>query len=306
MTNGNESWRVVLITVAPAAVVRNIEEHLNNHGHRLVGILTAPGPRTRRTDDYLQVAQCARPGLDVIVSNYPNRWAEMIRPWRPDLIVCGSFNWKIPGDVLDVPRLGAINMHDSLLPLNRGRNATGWALRNGIPHGVSVHYMTPELDDGPGLSQRPIPIADDDHSMATIFPRFQAAVSEAFNEALEKVAAGDPGTPQDESKATYSGGAFEPEWREIDWSDPARHNFVKVRSWYGARDVPFGAFGVIDGQRCLITSTKLTYQNSNSAKPGALLERRDDGTLLVQCGDGPLEILEWQAADERETSPESS
>lgn len=257
MTSGNESWRVVIFTVTAMAAT-NLEERLNSYGHRVVGILTAPGPRSRRTDGYLEVAQVARPGLDVIVSNYPKRWAKMIEPWRPDLIVCGSFNWKIPDDVLALTRLGAINGHDALLPLNRGRNATGWALRNGTPYGVSVHYMTPAFDDGPVLSQRPIPITDEDYSIDSIFPRFQVAMAEATNEALEKIAAGDPGIPQDESKATYAGGAFEPEWREIDWSDPARHTFVKVRSWYGARDVPLGAFGEIEGQRCLITSTKLT------------------------------------------------
>jgi methionyl-tRNA formyltransferase len=50
----------------------------------------------------------------------------------------------------------------------------------------------------------------------------------------------------------------------------------------------------IDGRQVLITATRLTGQQSNHAAPGTVLERCDDGSLLVQCGDGPLEILIWQ------------
>lgn len=295
-TNHNESWRVVLFTVT-ADTVPIFEQKLSSRGHRLVGVVTTPGPHVRRTDGYLEVAQHARPGLDVIVSNYPKRWADMIRPLRPDLIICASFNWKIPAEVLEIPRLGAINGQDALLPKNRGRNATGWALRLGIPHGVTVHYMTPKFDGGPILAQRAIPVTDDDYNFAAIFPKFLLAVDTCFDEAFDRIADGDPGAPQVESEATFAFGAFEPEWREIDWSNTARETFVKVRSWYGARDVPLGAFGEIDGQRSHITATKLTYRQSNHAAPGTVLERRDDGTLLVQCGDGPLEILEWTAAE---------
>lgn len=293
MNRSNKPWRVLLFSAAPSTIPV-VEEWLATRGHKLVGIVGAPGPRGRRTADYLGVAAHARPGVDAIVSNYPNRWAEMIRPIRPDLIICIGFNWKIPEEVLQIPPLGTLNGHDALLPKYRGRNATGWALRNDDPeHGVTIHYMEPEFDTGPILAQRRVAITDDDHSMATIAPRFYEASRSAFLEALDKVAAGDPGTPQDESRATQTGGAFEPEWRDIDWADSARHNFVKVRSWYGERDVPLGAFGEIDGQKRLITATKLTYQQANSAPPGTVLERRHDGSLLVQCGDGPLEILEW-------------
>jgi methionyl-tRNA formyltransferase len=304
MTTNREpgGWRVVLFT-ATAFAVPVMQERLRSRGHRLVGVVAAPGPRSRRTDDYLEVAQQARPGLDVIISNYPDRWADMIRPLRPDLLWCLGFNWKIPEAVLDVPRLGTVNFHDALLPKYRGRNAIGWALRNDEPEcGITLHFMSPAFDSGPILAQRSFSITDDDYSFASIFPRFVAAGTEASIEALNRIAAGDPGDPQDESQATYAGGAFEPEWREIDWSDTARQTFVKVRSWYGARDVPRGAFGDIDGRRCLITATKLTYQQSNDQVPGTVLDRRDDGTLLIQCGDGPLEILEWSVAGEEPVS----
>lgn len=285
--------RVLFVTVTPD-FVPIADRWFKERGHRVIGALTAPGPRTRRTDGFLGVAQHARPGFDVIVSNYPNRWADMVRPLKPDLIFCASFNWKIPGEVLDVPRLGAINGHDALLPKYRGRNATGWALRNDEPeYGVTFHRMTPEFDDGPILSQRRVPIADHD-DIEAIRERFFASAEAAFHDAMERIEINDPGTPQDETQATNAGGAFEPEWRYIDWNRPARDIFIQVRSWYGARDVPLGAFGAIDGRNALITKTRLPVQQITGALPGTVLERRQDDSLLIQCGDGPLEIVAWE------------
>ena len=291
-SSGSDSWRIVIVS-ATGMIAARFDQQLAARGHRVVGILTAPGPRSRRTDGYKEIAQLSRPGLDVIISNYPNRWADMVRPMRPDLIVCATFNWKLPADLLEVPRLGAINGHDSMLPLHRGRNATGWNLRLDMPLGFSVHYMTPEFDDGPIIAQTEVPLTDDDYSPELFFPKFMGAAAQTFNDAFARLEAGTPPTPQDESKATWAGGAFEPEWREIDWTDGARHNFVKVRSWYGARDIPRGAFGDIDGERYLILTSRLSLLPSDAA-PGTVLERRVDGSLLIQCGDGPLEILEWE------------
>ena len=299
MSASSNSWRVVLFTVT-AQVVPWLDDWLASKGHRLVGIVTAAGPRTRRTDDYLAVAQHARPGLDVIVSNYPKRWADMIRPLRPDLIVVLSFNWKIPDDVLSLPPLGVINGHDAPLPKYRGRNATGWILRNDEHEaGMTVHYMVSELDAGPILSQRRYPITDDDLDIEPIFQRFVAAHDPNFSEAFARIAAGDPGDPQDESQATYASGAFEPEWRLIDWSKPARDIFLQIRSWYGNRDCPRGAFGEVDGKTLLITKTKQVDLPSSDQVPGTVLRRDDDG-ILVQCGDRPLLLIDFRPATQEE------
>jgi len=267
-----------------------VEPILRDCGHRLVGIVTAPGPRSRRSDGYRAIAQLARPDLDVIVSNHPDRWAVMLAPLRPDLIISASFNWIIPADVLALPPLGAINGHDALLPRNRGPNATGWALRNGDPkHGFTVHYMTPRLDDGPILAQGPVPLTDDDDG-DTLFPRMFAAWPGVLRAALGRIAAGDPGTPQREEEATEAP-RFAEDWLYLDWPRPARDLHRQVRSWWGTRDAPRGAIGMIDGVRTRVLKTRLVDEPGTGAAPGTVL-RRDGATLLIQCGDRPLLILQ--------------
>src|SRR5215210_2175981 len=85
----------------------------------------------------------------VVVFTTPERWAAMLAPLRPDLIISRSFPWRIPADVLALPRLGAINGHPALLPKYRGPNPLRWALRNGDTElGYTVHWTTSDFDTG--------------------------------------------------------------------------------------------------------------------------------------------------------------
>jgi methionyl-tRNA formyltransferase len=295
---GPESWRIVVFTNMPGGFIYTLVDQVaRSLGHRVVGVVTTPGPKRRRSPTYLEVVAAVPPGVDVIVSNHPERWAAMLAPLRPDLIVSGGFPWRIPADVLALPRLGAINFHDALLPRHRGPNATGWAFRLGDREtGVTIHRMTPDFDAGAILAQLRVPIADDD-TWETLLSQFVGKMPPLLRQALERVARGEPGEPQDESQATEAG-LFEDAWRTIDWSQPARTIHNQVRSWVGLRDIPPGALGEIDGELRQITRTRLMPAGTREwepAPPGTLLHR-DGERLVVQCGDGPIDVLAWQPA----------
>ena len=155
-TPAPESWRIVVFTNIPGGVIYSlVNEIVRPLGHRVVGVVTSPGPKRRRSPTYLEVVAAVSPGVDVIVSNHPERWAAMLAPLKPDLIISGGFPWRIPSEVLALPRLGAINMHPALLPRHRGPAAIEWAFRNGDAEtGFTVHRLSP------GLRYRPDPGAD--------------------------------------------------------------------------------------------------------------------------------------------------
>jgi methionyl-tRNA formyltransferase len=290
-----EPWRIVVFTNMPGGIVYSlVDQTVRPLGHRIVGVVTSPGPKRRRSPTYLEVVAALPPGVDAIVSNHPHHWAPMLAPLRPDLIVSGGFPWRIPADVLALPRLGAINFHDALLPRNRGPNATGWAFRNGDAEtGLSLHRLTSEFDAGPILAQVRVPITDDD-DLSTLFPQFAAHIPGLLRRALDRIARGEPGELQDESQATEAG-LFEDEWRLIDWRQPARTVHNQVRSWIGLRDIPPGALGEIDGQTLQITKTRLLPPDPDPQRappPGTVLGR-DGDRLVVQTGDDPIEILAW-------------
>jgi methionyl-tRNA formyltransferase len=294
-TQRTASWRVVVCTDIGGEIVPMLRGVLAAHGHRLVGVVTGPGPQRRRSDDYLDVVRSVPPGTDVIVTTHPGRLAAMLAPLRPDLLLACGFLWRLPPAVLRLPPLGAVNVHAGLLPHQRGANPIGWAFRRGDPAiGFTAHRMAEQIDTGPVLAQAPVPIGDDD-DFAALIARMFASVPDLLARAFARVAAGEPGDEQDEARA-FDARLFEDNWRTIDWTRPARAVHNQVRSWFGLRGVPRGAFGVLDGQRLLLTKTRLVGQGAPPLAPGAAL-RRDDGTLLAGCGDGPLAILEWEPVD---------
>jgi methionyl-tRNA formyltransferase len=290
------SLRVVLMTDFGAQVVAFFNQFLSANGHRLVAVVTTPGPKNRRTDSYLGVVQATPPGIDVIITTHPKRLAPMLRPFKPDLIWVMGFLLRLPEEVIELPRLGTINTHGGILPKYRGPNPPGWVFRNDEGEiGWTVHRMTAGIDEGPILGLASVQYGDDD-DMQSLFPKWTSLLPELMSQSLQQVLARDPGEPQDESLAGYAG-PFEDAWRQIDWSRPARSIHNQVRSWAGGRGMPAGAFGEIDGTRQLIFKTRLVEEDSGAAvPPGTLIERTDDG-LLVQCGDGPLQILKWEAAN---------
>ena len=108
-----------------------------------------------------------------------------------------GFPWKIPPVALAVPRLGWLNGHPSLLPRHRGPLPVAWAIREGDEEiGITFHRMDADLDTGPILAQRRYPLGEL-QPPDTFYPELGQVVGEALAEALERLAAGDEGTPQD-------------------------------------------------------------------------------------------------------------
>ena len=295
---GSAPWRVIVITNIPGGIVYTLaDEVLRSLGHHIVGVVTSPGPKRRRSDGYLDVVAAVAPDVDTLVSNFPRRWAAMLAPLDPDLIICGGMPWRVPADVLALPRLGAINLHPALLPRHRGPAAIEWAFRSGDAElGFTVHRMSPDFDTGPILSQTRVPIEDDD-DFNDVLSKLGPELPDVLTRALARVARGEEGEPQDESAATYAG-LLEEEWRTIDWSQSARGVHNQVRSWIGMRDSPKGAFALVDGERLHITRTRLVPPDPDfRGQPGQVIQRNGE-TIVVQCGDGPLELIEWNRPDE--------
>ena len=114
----------------------------------------------------------------------------------PDVLLVFGFNWRLPPDVLAVPKLGVLNVHPSALPKYRGPSPVLWAIRNGDPYmGLTVHRMTERIDAGPVLAQvDDLPLPDRVTSQ-DVWELIKAALPELLTEALDRAVRGDPGTP---------------------------------------------------------------------------------------------------------------
>ncbi len=127
-----------------------------------------------------------------------------LKDCNADVFIVAAFGQLLPGDVLNIPRFGCINIHASLLPKYRGASPIQWAILNGDEiTGVTIMQMGEGLDDGDILLQKTIPVSDDDTG-ESLFDKLAVLGGEAITEALSLLSEGRlSAVPQDEALATH-------------------------------------------------------------------------------------------------------
>jgi methionyl-tRNA formyltransferase len=223
-------------------------------------------------------------------------WIARIRDMKPDLIFSFYYRNMIPQEILDIPCLGAFNMHGSLLPKYRGRVPINWAVLHGEKEtGVTLHYMVKRADAGDIVDQERIPIGPDDTTQDVFKKAVKAArlVLERQIEALKRGTA--PRHKQDESKATYFGGR-KPEDGRIDWTQSTHAIYNLIR----AVTHPYpGAFTHYEGKKLYLWQAQPL--NEGKGIPGQVISK---DPLRIAAGSGSIEIitLQWEDADEKKAA----
>ncbi|MBM4000230.1 MAG: methionyl-tRNA formyltransferase [Planctomycetes bacterium] len=218
----------------------------------------------------------------------------LLQRLAPDLLVVCDYGQILRPDVLATARLGAINLHGSLLPRYRGAAPVQWAICHGEETtGVTVFRITAGLDSGPILTERSARIEADDDA-----PRLEARLAElgagAVLDAIDGLAAWDGrsplGTPQDPALATRAP-RFQREDGRIDWRRPARAIRDRVRGltpWPGSFTFWHGGIG--EPVRLLIQRVGLPEGPSDGEAGRVVRVERD--RCWVGAGDGRAVALE--------------
>jgi methionyl-tRNA formyltransferase len=213
---------------------------------------------------------------------------DKIRALNPDLFVVIAYGHILPGLVLAIPRLGAINIHASLLPAYRGAAPIQWAIINGDQEtGVTTMWMDEGMDTGDTLLTAKVPIGPEDTAQ-TLHKRLARVGAQRLIDTLNKLASGNlVATPQDQSKATYAPFLKKQDGR-IDWNKEAKSLDAFIR---GMNPWP-AAFTSLSGKRLKIYKAKSLQQRAGE-KPGTVLPGFA-GDLNVATGRGLLALKEVQ------------
>ncbi|ANU22859.1 methionyl-tRNA formyltransferase [Planococcus donghaensis] len=210
-----------------------------------------------------------------------------------DLIVTAAFGQILPGELLEAPKLGAINVHASLLPAYRGGAPIHQSIIDGQDEtGVTIMYMVDRLDAGDIISQVTVPIEEQDHT-GSMFEKLSIAGRDLLKSTLPSIIEGtNKRIPQDEQLVTYARNISR-EQERIDWSKSAAAIYNQVR---GLHPWPV-AYTSFNDATVKIWWTK---KASSSAKgqAGEVIELTDDA-ILVQTGEGVLAITELQPAGKK-------
>ena len=220
---------------------------------------------------------------------------ELLRSFSPDVAVVAAYGQILPKAVLDVPRLGCVNIHGSLLPKYRGAAPIQQAVLDGEEvTGVTTMLMDVGLDTGDILMKRETRIGENETS-AELFDRLAVLGGELILDTLSALEKGEL-TPQkqDESLATHTK-KIDKSLCPVDFTKPARevHNLIRgLYSW------PI-ATAEIGDRRVKIYSSRLA---DNSGKAGMILSVKP---LIVACGEGAVELLELQPEGKKRMSAEA-
>jgi methionyl-tRNA formyltransferase len=226
---------------------------------------------------------------------------ERLASLAPDLIVVAAFGLLLPQQVLDVPKLGCLNVHPSLLPKHRGASPIAAAILHGDEAtGVTIMLMDSGMDTGPILSQREIPISDED-TTGSLRIKLAEVGAELLMETLPLWIEGriEP-RPQNESQASYSK-MIKKEDGEINWQLSTRELWQRVRAF----DPWPGSYTQWQERRLKLVKVLPLY-SEKSAEPGRViaLPSTSMAPVGVQTGDGVLGLVRLQLEGKHELSAE--
>lgn len=232
-------------------------------------------------------------GLPVFTPESVNttEWMERIALMAPDLILSVYYRNMISAQILALPRLGAFNLHGSLLPKYRGRAPINWAVLHGEPRiGMTLHRMVKKADAGAIVDQQGVDLAPRDtaeQAFRQVLPCARTVLARQIDALLAGTARE---IPQDESQATYFGGRT-PENGRINWTQTSAQIFNLIR----AVTTPYpGAFTTVNGTRLMLwwAEPDSPVARGRHGQPGEIISV---SPLVIATGDGALEFTrtEW-------------
>ncbi|WP_025785108.1 methionyl-tRNA formyltransferase [Sporosarcina sp. D27] len=272
---------------------------LHEEGYSIVGVVTQPDRpvgRKRVLTPPPVKAEALRLGLPVIQPEKLKGSAELeeIKALAPDLIVTAAFGQILPKELLDVPRLGCINVHASLLPAYRGGAPIHQAVMDGCTEtGVTIMYMVEKLDAGDIISQATSPILSTDDT-GSMFEKLSLTGEKLLKETLPSILEGtNASIPQDEALVTFAKNISR-EQERIDWTRKGTeiHNQVRGLTPWPTAYTTFG------GENVKVWKTEM-IPTTIDGKPGEIIELTKEHILVKSGDDTAVSITELQPSGKK-------
>ncbi|MBK4737172.1 methionyl-tRNA formyltransferase [Noviherbaspirillum pedocola] len=212
-----------------------------------------------------------------------------LRELQADAMVVAAYGLILPQSVLDIPRLGCLNIHASLLPRWRGAAPIHRAIESGDAEtGITIMQMDAGLDTGPMLMKEAMPIVGDD-TTGSLHDRLATLGGRMIVEALQRLESGGlRAEPQLDAGVTYAA-KISKEEAALDFSLPAQLLARRIRAFH-----PFpGAFANYAGTTLKIWQAR-AIEASGNALPGTVLSVDAQRGVIVACGQGALQLTQLQ------------
>lgn len=282
---------------------------LLGEGHDVVGVVTQPDKPRGRSRSQLDPSPvklvALEEGLPVLQPEKPRGEAFMaeMSALQPELSIVVAYGHILPRVVIEMPRLGTINIHGSLLPALRGAAPIQASILQGHTEtGITIMQMVPALDAGAMLHVVRTNI-EPDETYGELHDRMAELGAMAIVQALALVEAGAARpVAQDDSQATYAA-KITRDLARLDWTQPAEMVSRSIRAF----DPRPGAFTTLNGLDVKCFGAVVMHDTSfdgalDRASPGTVRSIDADG-MTVRCGTGALRVKEVQPSGKPRLAP---
>ena len=272
-------------------------EAVYNAGYEIIGVVTNPD-RPKGRGMKLEASPVKKYAESKNLKIYqPEKirknegFIEEIRQLKPDVICVVAYGKILPKEILDIPNLGCINVHGSLLPQYRGAAPIQWAVLNGDKvTGVTTMYMDVGMDTGDMILKKETPI-DEDETTGELWDRLSKIGAELLVETLQKIEDGTaPRIPQGDEFTLAP--MLDKEMSKIDWDNKTA---IEIKNLVRGLNPIMGTYSFLNDKKIKFWKVDVVNDNSfDGEKNGTVVKVDNKEGLFIKAKDGLIKVIEIQ------------
>ena len=272
-------------------------EAVYNAGHEIVGIVTNPD-RPKGRGMKLEASPVKKYAESKNLKIYQpekirknEEFIEEIRKLQPDVICVVAYGKILPKEILEIPKLGCINVHGSLLPKYRGAAPIQWAVLNGDKAtGVTTMYMDVGMDTGDMILKKETQIGDDE-TTGELWDRLSKIGADLLVETLQKIEDGTaPRIPQGEEFSIAP--MLDKEIAKIDWDNKTA---IEIKNLVRGLNPIMGTYSFLNDRKIKFWKVDVVSDNSfENEKNGTVVKADSKEGLFIKAKDGLIKVIEIQ------------
>ena len=280
-------------------------EAVYNAGHEIVGIVTNPD-RPKGRGMKLEASPVKRYAESKNLKIYQpekirknEEFIEEIRKLQPDVICVVAYGKILPKEILEIPKLGCINVHGSLLPKYRGAAPIQWAVLNGDKTtGVTTMYMDVGMDTGDMILKKETQIGDDE-TTGELWARLSKIGAALLVETLQKIEEGTaPRIPQGEEFSIAP--MLDKEMAKIDWDNKTA---IEIKNLVRGLNPIMGTYSFLNDRKIKFWKVDVVSDNSfENEKNGTVVKADSKDGLYIKAKDGLIKVIEIQGENAKKMS----
>lgn len=279
-------------------------EAIYNAGHQILGVVTNPD-RPKGRGMKLVASPVKEYALSKELEIYqPEKvknnveFIEKMKALEPDVICVVAYGKILPKEILDIPRLGCINVHGSLLPKYRGAAPIQWAVINGDKvTGITTMYMDIGMDTGDMILKQEVEIGPDE-TTGEVWNKLSKIGGQLLVKTLEQIENGT--APRIQQSDDFSmAPMLDKEMSKIDWDNKSA---IEIKNLVRGLDPIMGTYSYLDGKKIKIWKVDVIPNDNSNVESGTVIKADCKDGLYIKAKDGIIKVLEIQGENAKRMS----